>query len=798
MSRAAASNARYSAVQRFEYVDPVTYTAPDTKRVDTRFTLMGLGNELVADAEMNAVGRRVRIKNTTGGTFTMGTQLRLLTSKLTAQPTGAATNSPSAGASIVILIATAGFEVGMVVSINSNGNTDYAIITAVSGGVSITVDWLFTAHTTPTITALPAYEVTKADADGALPAEWTISADLTTGSYAWAFDNIEVSGFDTSALTVEALVYLSATAGAITTTAPTGADQIVQVVGVVKKSHATLGSILFFPGNKTILGYGTSFFQAKAVTSTQIGSGAATVGQVLTADGSGGTSWGTSASVTNYVAKSANYTVISTDVGYVIDVDASGGARTISLTAAATLGRPFAFYVRKSDSSANAVIIDPAGAETIDGSATLSLAAQGDAVYVVNTGSAWVTSARDFNRIQLTQIVQVSGLALLGNASSAPGNVGEITGANNQVAAIRGGTITFSSPENYLTKSANYTVTTSDCFKAFDVDASGGTVTLSLPAAATAAAGFCFVVRKSDSSSNAVVIDPNGAELIDGAATLSIALQYGTMRVVCTGTAWITVARTIVQASGLSVLGNASSSTGNIGEITGANNQMLGARNGALVFSAPENYLTKSANYTITQSDCFKAFDVDASGGTVTLSLPAAATAAAGFCFVVRKSDVSLNTVVIDPNGAETIDGFTTYSLLSKLETVRVVCTGSAWIIVSKTDAFAITDTTGTAITSDIYTTIYDSGVVDLAGVYFDFYNTGANSITIQFLATDPLTGIEETVPFGIVTAGTTAGDLIALATGSEVVSRFKLQAKRTSAGSSSTLKFVVRATRFD
>ena len=83
------------------------------------------------------------------------------------------------------------------------------------------------------------------------------------------------------------------------------------------------------------------------------------------------------------------------------------------------------------------------------------------------------------------------------------------------------------------TKSAGYTVLTTDRGKLFNCTSG---LTLALPAAATAAAGFMFWVKANGAS---VILDPNAAELIDGAATVTIASGSSAF-VVCTGTAWVT------------------------------------------------------------------------------------------------------------------------------------------------------------------------------------------------------------------------------------------------------------------
>ena len=58
-----------------------------------------------------------------------------------------------------------------------------------------------------------------------------------------------------------------------------------------------------------------------------------------------------------------------------------------------------------------------------------------------------------------------------------------------------------------------------------DVDASGGAVTVVLPAA-SGHTGKLIEVRKTDSSANTVTVDGSGAETINGSATLVIYSQY--------------------------------------------------------------------------------------------------------------------------------------------------------------------------------------------------------------------------------------------------------------------------------
>lgn len=70
------------------------------------------------------------------------------------------------------------------------------------------------------------------------------------------------------------------------------------------------------------------------------------------------------------------------------------------------------------------------------------------------------------------------------------------------------------------------------------VDASGGAVVITLPAAA-GAAGRLYYIKKTDSSANTVTVDGNGAETIDGNATLVLYNQNNAVCVQSDGTNWV-------------------------------------------------------------------------------------------------------------------------------------------------------------------------------------------------------------------------------------------------------------------
>lgn len=89
-------------------------------------------------------------------------------------------------------------------------------------------------------------------------------------------------------------------------------------------------------------------------------------------------------------------------------------------------------------------------------------------------------------------------------------------------------------------KTGAYTVVAGD--KGTLIDCTANTWTLSLTAAATLGSGFAFAVR--NSGSGVITIDPNASELIDGAATISLAAGESCF-VTCDGTGFKTIGKTI-------------------------------------------------------------------------------------------------------------------------------------------------------------------------------------------------------------------------------------------------------------
>jgi len=83
----------------------------------------------------------------------------------------------------------------------------------------------------------------------------------------------------------------------------------------------------------------------------------------------------------------------------------------------------------------------------------------------------------------------------------------------------------------------NTTLTETDGINVTLVNATSGAVTITLPTAVSNAASF--IIKKTDSSTNAVTIDGYSTETIDGSTTYILNDQYNYVEIVSNGTNWV-------------------------------------------------------------------------------------------------------------------------------------------------------------------------------------------------------------------------------------------------------------------
>lgn len=87
---------------------------------------------------------------------------------------------------------------------------------------------------------------------------------------------------------------------------------------------------------------------------------------------------------------------------------------------------------------------------------------------------------------------------------------------------------------------------------------------------------------------------------------------------------------------------------------------------------------TKTANYTLIVSDYTILFD--ATAGNLVATLPTAASST-GRVYNIKKMDSTANTVTIDANASETIDGALTKVISTQFNSYTIQSTGTAWVV---------------------------------------------------------------------------------------------------------------------
>jgi hypothetical protein len=178
----------------------------------------------------------------------------------------------------------------------------------------------------------------------------------------------------------------------------------------------------------------------------------------------------------------------------VIVGDATSGAITVNLPAVATARVGAIYVVKKEDSSNNVVTVDASGAETIDSATTYSLIGEGETVTLINDGDEWHVIAQSPANIHLSVTAAIT-------LPASPGR--------------------------------NITI---------DGDTTGGAFTITLAPAANCK-GMTVVIVKTDANANAITLDADGAELINGSTTLATGTsQYDIAgRIVSDGSQWYVI-----------------------------------------------------------------------------------------------------------------------------------------------------------------------------------------------------------------------------------------------------------------
>ena len=85
--------------------------------------------------------------------------------------------------------------------------------------------------------------------------------------------------------------------------------------------------------------------------------------------------------------------------------------------------------------------------------------------------------------------------------------------------------------------------------------------------------------------------------------------------------------------------------------------------------------------YTALITDSVILVDDDTAAATVTITLPAAATAGDGFELIIFKKG-STADIIIEGDGSETINGELNVTLIAKYESIKIITDGTEWFII--------------------------------------------------------------------------------------------------------------------
>lgn len=159
------------------------------------------------------------------------------------------------------------------------------------------------------------------------------------------------------------------------------------------------------------------------------------------------------------------------------------------------------------------------------------------------------------------------------------------------------------------------------------------TITLPLAINTQGRVFWCHVI-----GNNVITIDPSGSETIDNVATLTLKGKHKSIGLMTQyGSDWSTIGY--------------------------VNDQVATATTNSTI-AYPARVVLANAN-----------------AGSITLTLPLAANYGERY-LTIKKVDTSANTVTIDGNGAETIDGVNTYVLNLPNQVVELSCNGTSWSLV--------------------------------------------------------------------------------------------------------------------
>jgi len=148
---------------------------------------------------------------------------------------------------------------------------------------------------------------------------------------------------------------------------------------------------------------------------------------------------------------------------------------------------------------------------------------------------------------------------------------------------------------------------------------------------------------------------------------------------------------------------------------------------------------SKSANYTVLDTDTFAVLYVTTGAADKTITLPTASDNT-DRVLKIMKVDSGTGSVIIDGEGAETINGTTIWEITEQYGYIQIQCDGSEWFVIDQNDSciYEMSDTTDRTITTSWANYYSLSGLT--AGAYeIDYYvfiNAGGEHVYVTTATT--------------------------------------------------------------
>jgi DUF4097 and DUF4098 domain-containing protein YvlB len=206
---------------------------------------------------------------------------------------------------------------------------------------------------------------------------------------------------------------------------------------------------------------------------------------------------------------------ISRNVHY---VDTEGAAATDDLDSISGGDDHWLLFLRTANDARDVVIKHNTGNIRCSGALDITLSSTSDVALLLHDGGLWYAFAG-------SPAAQSGQVSLAGNNTW--------TGTNTY-----SGNVQMNASVGYKYTAVSAGTTLDGTHHDVNVDATAGAVTITLPTA-VGITGRRYWIRKLDSSANAVVVDGDGSETINGALTYSLTSQYATVEVESNGANWM-------------------------------------------------------------------------------------------------------------------------------------------------------------------------------------------------------------------------------------------------------------------